>query len=86
MDSYDHSASDTGLKVPLGQHARKPVRSVGALEQFDYEDLTPAIGREFRNVNIVDDLMNAENSEDRLRDLALMSEPLYELISTYDRY
>lgn len=36
-----------------------PLRQSGALEEkFEYEDTTPVIGREFLNVNIVDDLIN----------------------------
>ena len=45
----------------------------GALEKFKYEDATPEIGREFLNVNIVDDLLNAANADEVLRDLAVTS-------------
>ena len=50
-----------------------PLRSNGALEKFDSEDTTPAIGREFLNVNIVDDLLNAPNSDELIQDLAITS-------------
>lgn len=53
--------------------SRKPVELTGAIVQLRSEEVTPAIGREYYDVNIVDDLMNAEDSEDRLRDLALTS-------------
>jgi hypothetical protein len=53
------------------QNSRKPVELSGAIDHLRFEDLTPAIGREYYDVDIVDDLMNAENSDDRLRDLAL---------------
>ncbi|KAK4497451.1 hypothetical protein PRZ48_011902 [Zasmidium cellare] len=49
----------------------KPLRQSGALESFKYEDTTPVIGREFLNVNIVDDLLNAANADELLRDLAI---------------
>ena len=55
------------------QSSRKPVEVSGAIEHLRSEDLTPAIGREYYDVNIVDDLMSAENSDDRLRDLAVAS-------------
>ena len=51
----------------------EPLKLSGALDQFDYEDTTPVIGREFINVNIVDDLLKAPNSDERIRDLAINS-------------
>lgn len=51
----------------------KPLSLSGALDRFQYEETTPVIGREFLGVNIVDDLLNAENSEQLLRDLAITS-------------
>ncbi|KAG8161199.1 hypothetical protein KVR01_009463 [Diaporthe batatas] len=48
-----------------------PLKLSGALEKFTVEDATPAIGREFVNVNIVDDLLNAPNSDQLLRDVAI---------------
>ncbi|CEJ58737.1 Putative Taurine dioxygenase family protein [Penicillium brasilianum] len=48
-----------------------PLRFNGALDRFDSEDTTPAIGREFFNVNIVDDLLNAPNSDELIQDLAI---------------
>ncbi|KAK7735550.1 hypothetical protein SLS53_007463 [Cytospora paraplurivora] len=49
----------------------EPLKLSGALEQFEYEDTTPAIGREFINVNIVDDLLNSPKADELLRDLAI---------------
>lgn len=51
----------------------KPLKQSGALEQFTYEDTTPVIGREFFNVNIVDDLLNAPNADQLIQDLAITS-------------
>jgi hypothetical protein len=51
----------------------KPLKVSGALERFTYEDTTPVIGREFLNVNIVDDLLNSANADQLLRDLAITS-------------
>lgn len=62
-----------------------PLSFSGALDQFQYEDTTPVIGREFLDVNIVNDLLNADNSDERLRDLAITSKnPL--LILSARRY
>ena len=71
-ESIDH-------QVSLAEHAvarqvgSKPVRSTGVLDSLAHEDLTPAIGRSYRNVNIIDDIMSAEDADDRLRELALVS-------------
>ncbi|KAF2847459.1 taurine dioxygenase family protein [Plenodomus tracheiphilus IPT5] len=44
----------------------------GALDtKFKYEEATPVIGREYPSVNIVDDLLNAEDADALLRDLAI---------------
>lgn len=45
----------------------------GALDQFDFEETTPVLGREFTNLNIVDDILNASNADELLRDLAITS-------------
>lgn len=50
-----------------------PLKLTGALDKFSFEDSTPAIGREFHNVNIVDDLLNAENADELIRDVAITS-------------
>lgn len=50
---------------------RKPLKLSGALDGIKYEDTTPVIGREFFDVNIVDDILT---SEEKLRDLAIISE------------
>ncbi|KAL6241238.1 hypothetical protein RBB50_011917 [Rhinocladiella similis] len=50
----------------------KPLIKQGALDAaFEFEDVTPAIGREYPTANIVDDLVNASNADDLLRDLAI---------------
>jgi hypothetical protein len=51
----------------------EPLALSGALDHFKHEETTPIIGREFLDVNIVDDLLNAENADERLRDLAITS-------------
>ncbi|KAI1452660.1 taurine catabolism dioxygenase [Annulohypoxylon moriforme] len=52
-------------------HHCSPLTPRGALDKFTYEDTTPSIGREFLNVNIVNDLINASNSDELIRDLAI---------------
>jgi len=76
MPAKEHQGSDSNAKI-FRQSSRKPVQLSGAIEHLRSEDLTPAIGREYYDVNIVDDLMNAEDSDDRLRDLALAGKRRY---------
>ncbi|KAK8035113.1 taurine dioxygenase family protein [Apiospora rasikravindrae] len=51
----------------------KPLQLSGALDKFAYEETTPVIGREYLNVNIVDDLLSVTNADELLRDLAITS-------------
>jgi hypothetical protein len=73
----DQSAEEPHVLTPkhenATQHMREPVQATGVLDSLSWEDLTPAIGRAFENVNIIDDIVNAENADERLRELALMS-------------
>ncbi|KAJ5925951.1 taurine dioxygenase family protein [Penicillium verhagenii] len=48
-----------------------PLKPSGALDQHEFEEMTPVIGREFPNVNIVDDILNAPNADELVRDLAI---------------
>lgn len=51
----------------------KPLSTTGALDKFKHDEVTPIIGREYPEVNVVDDILNAENSEELIRDLAITS-------------
>ncbi|KAF1948680.1 taurine catabolism dioxygenase [Byssothecium circinans] len=57
--------------VKSNDHAAQPFKPTGALDKFDYEDLTPVIGREFPKLNIVDDILNAPDADDLIRELAV---------------
>lgn len=68
VDSHEdlaYRAKDSQKKVGLDLS--------GALEQFAWEDVTPTIGREFAEANIVNDILNSPDSEKLLRDLAITS-------------
>lgn len=54
-------------------HAPQPFKPTSALDAFDFEEVTPVIGREFPKLNIVDDILTAQNADDRLRELAVTS-------------
>ena len=66
-----HSAPSSDSKPQSVR--REPLKLSGALDKFAPEDTTPLIGREFLNVNIVDDLLNATDADELLRDLAITS-------------
>ncbi|KAI0154602.1 taurine dioxygenase family protein [Xylariaceae sp. FL1272] len=49
----------------------EPLRASGALDNFAYADLTPSIGREFPEVNLLDDIINVPNADQLTRDLGI---------------
>lgn len=51
----------------------KPLSLSGALDKFEHVEATPIIGREYPTLNIVDDIFNAPNADELLRDLAITS-------------
>ncbi|KAF2111073.1 hypothetical protein BDV96DRAFT_499948 [Lophiotrema nucula] len=53
------------------EHASSPFKPSGVLDKFGYEDVTPVIGREFPSLNIVDDILGADNEDDLVRELAV---------------
>lgn len=51
-----------------------PLEKTGVLDSlFEFEDVTPAIGREYSSVNIVHDLLSSPDADALLRDLAITS-------------
>ena len=51
-----------------------PLKKSGALDAaFAFDDVTPAIGREYPTANIVDDFLNSPKADELLRDLAITS-------------
>ena len=66
-----NSSNEGKLASEAGQF-RKPLELNGSLETFDYFDVTPIIGREFQNVDVVE-WLQAPNSDELIRDLAITS-------------
>ncbi|KAK2798133.1 hypothetical protein FQN50_008944 [Emmonsiellopsis sp. PD_5] len=58
------------LVTPSSSTQREPLKLSGALDQFDSFDVTPVIGREFKNVNLKK-WLRAPNSDELIRDLAI---------------
>ena len=52
----------------------QPLKKSGALDTaFAFEDITPVFGREYPKAQIVEDILNAPNADDLLRDVAITS-------------
>lgn len=61
--------------VPVTKNQqRQPLQLSGALETYDSFDVTPVIGREFPTADLVE-WLEAPNSDELLRDLAITSKP-----------
>ena len=56
--------------------SKAPLKLSGILDQFESFDVTPVIGKEFPNANLAD-WLNAPNSEELIRDLAISSLTLH---------
>ena len=52
--------------------SKKPLEPKGVLEEFKYFDVTPVIGREFKDVDVVA-WLQSPNSDELIRDLAITS-------------
>ena len=61
-----------GKVVVDNEQSRKPLELKGSLEQYEYFDVTPVIGREFKDVDVVA-WLQSPNSDDLIRDLAITS-------------
>jgi hypothetical protein len=69
VDSHSLSNGHTTKSRNTG-----PLTKSGGLDSaFEFDELTPAIGREYPNAKIVEDILNSPNADDFLRDLAITS-------------
>lgn len=59
--------------APATTSAKPWLRSTGILDQFDHFEVTPIIGREYSNVDIVE-WLQAPNSDELIKELAVISE------------
>lgn len=56
------------------QTQTNPLKKVGALDNnFKFEETTPVIGREYPDLDLVNDVLNASNADELIRDLAITS-------------
>jgi hypothetical protein len=70
----ENGHSDTNGHTTTKAKKSEPLIKSGVLDgAFEFEDITPSLGREYPKANIVDDLLNAPNADDLIRDLAITS-------------
>jgi hypothetical protein len=67
------SAIDVDIPVVTKGGAREPLKLSGALSSYESFDVTPIIGREFPTANLAE-WLDAPNSDELIRDLAITSE------------
>ena len=67
-------SQDKTLRNGHGQKTlmREPLKPKGLLDKYKSFEVTPVIGREFPDANVVE-WMKAPNSDELLRDLAILS-------------
>lgn len=63
------SVEDETPRVQTGT-GKKPLKSTGSLDSYKHFDVTPVIGTEFPETNIVEDILS---SDEKIRDLAIKS-------------
>ena len=61
-----------GKEVSDHIQSKIPLELKGVLEEFEYFDVTPVIGREFKDVDVVA-WLQSPNSDELIRDLAITS-------------
>lgn len=72
VDSHEPPASAIGSTTKNRNTA--PLKKTGVFDAtFAFEESTPVIGREYPKAQIVEDILNAPNADDLLRDLAITS-------------
>ena len=64
-------------------YLRLPLELSGALDHFRFEESTPTIGREYLDVDVVKDILDAENGDVLVRDLAITSELIEDVLSLH---
>lgn len=64
---------------------KEPLKLSGALDHLEHFDVTPVIGREYVDVDLVE-LLRAPNSDELLRDLAITSLWPYSRLQRHHAY
>ena len=56
----------------ISKSVKAPLKSSGSLDQYQKRDVTPVIGTEFAPGTQLTELLSAPNSDDLIRDLAIL--------------
>lgn len=74
VQNVTETVSDLSLN-PLKTKSliRVPLKSSGSLDHLPHEDLTPALGTEFTTATQLSQLLKADNADQLIRDLAILS-------------
>jgi len=56
--------------------SREPLKSSGLIDQYKSEDITPVIGTEFPDANLVQ-WLESDNADELIRDLAIKSKLIW---------
>lgn len=70
MDSMKAMGSIRGGHPAARTRCLEPIRYSGSLDKYEYNNLTPIIGREYTDLQ-VKDLLNSPNRHQRIKDLAV---------------
>lgn len=70
ITTLTESLSKSKLSV---RASTEPLKPTGALDKYEFVDVTPVIGREYPNVQLTD-LLNAENADELIRELVIIGE------------
>lgn len=73
--------SENGTVKQKSLTAKQPLKYSGSLDQLKSIDITPVIGTEYPEANLVD-LINSPNADELLRDLAIKSKPIRAFLRT----
>ena len=87
---FDSSLEDSLIKEPnirggnikARTRCTQPLKYSGSLDSYKYHDSTPVIGREFQGLQ-VKDLLQASNSDQLIKDLAVISMPTFHVENEY---
>jgi hypothetical protein len=73
VQNVTEAVSDLSIKTKGKTLLKEPLKSSGSLDQLPHEDLTPATGTEFSSSTQLSQLLKAENADELIRDLAILS-------------
>lgn len=73
LPGKDAAAGNPAAAASTTASAKTWLKSSGFLDKFEYFEVTPVIGREYSNVDIVE-WLQAPNSDELIKELAVTSE------------